>query len=114
MIIVLLMFFLVLLIASALMVVTARRGDVATDDGYAAVPERVRADPVLARRADVEIGRHGLYGVTLSLAPVLYATWMLVFGGSDEVPTGVLAAAAVLGTLAVVVLLVPFERMRRW
>ncbi|WP_018157597.1 hypothetical protein [Demetria terragena] len=110
----LLVLFGVLLIASTFMVIIARRGLATTDDGYDAVPDHVRSDPELARRANAAIGRHGLYGVILSLAPVLYATWMLTFEMSRHVPTEVLAAAAALGALAVIVLRLPFERMKHW
>ena len=103
-----------MLVVSVLMGLTAHRGQVCTrGDGYD-VPDRVRQDPELRARANEEVGRAAVLAGLLSLAPMVFAGWLLLRPGDHEVSTGVLAACAAYGLFVVVVGRLPSERMKRW
>ncbi|WP_018157956.1 hypothetical protein [Demetria terragena] len=90
------------------------RGNVCHRDIGEKIPERVRSDPGLARRANEEIGRHAAWCAVLVAGPIGYLGWMSLRGGSHEVPMHILVVLAVYIVGVSALFQRPFEMFKRW
>ena len=90
-----------------------RRGRVCQRGRGPRVPERVRSDPALRRRANELVAFWCLGAAILALAPLVPLGQVVLSGGAKSVPTAGLMIFAAYGTAVVALAAYPFERIKR-
>lgn len=90
-----------------------RRGRVCQRGWDSRVPERVRSDPALCRRANELVAFWCLGAATLAFAPLVPLGQVLLSGGDKAISTAGLLVFAGYGMAVVALAAYPFERIKR-